>query len=42
MKLIFQCLSNETAENYGRPGGKFLTVSGIRLVAGKIRAAKEQ
>ena len=30
MKLIFQCLSNETAENYDRPGGKFRTVSGIR------------
>jgi hypothetical protein len=42
MKLIFQCLSNETAENYDRPGGKFRTVSGIRLVAGKVRAANEQ
>jgi hypothetical protein len=42
MKLIFQCLSNENAENYDRVGGKFRTVSGIRLVAGKVRAANEQ
>ena len=36
MKLIFQCLSNEPAENYDRPGGKFRTVSGIRHDAGKF------
>jgi hypothetical protein len=42
MKLIFQRLSNETAEKYDRPSGNFRTISVIRLVAGGVRAANEQ
>jgi chaperonin GroEL len=36
MKLIFQRLSNETAEKYDRPSGNFRTISVIRLVAGGV------
>jgi hypothetical protein len=40
MKPIFQCLSNETAENYDRLSGKFRAVGGIRLVAGRSSRGK--
>jgi hypothetical protein len=40
MKPIFQCLSNETAENYDWSSGKFRAVGGIRLVVGRSSRGK--
>jgi hypothetical protein len=39
LRLIFQRLSDKTAENYGRSSGKFRTVSGIQFVAEEVHAA---
>jgi hypothetical protein len=35
IKPIFQCLSDETAENGDRSSGKFRTASDIRFIAGR-------